>query len=36
MSQKCQTQAEAKMDDVINPQNYIFNQFDTEKFDALS
>ena len=28
-------QAEAKWDGVINPQNYNFNQFNTENFDAL-
>ena len=28
-------QAEAKRDGVINPQNYNFNQFNTENFDAL-
>ena len=27
MSKKCQKQAEAKKDGVINPQNYNFNQF---------
>ena len=28
-------EAEAKWDGVINPQNYNFNQFNTENFDAL-
>ena len=27
MTKKCQKQAEAKRDGVINPQNYNFNQF---------
>ena len=35
MSQKCQKQAEAKMDGVINTQNYNFI-FDKENFDALN
>ena len=26
-ARKCQKQAEAKRDDVINPQNYNFNQY---------
>ena len=30
MSKKCQKQAEAKRDGVINPRNYNFNHFDTE------
>ena len=30
MPQKCQKQAEAKRDGVINPQNYNFSQFNTE------
>ena len=32
MSQKCQQQAEAKRDGVINPKNYNFNQFWYGKF----
>ena len=32
---KVPKQAEAKRDGVINPQNYNFNQFYTENFDAL-
>ena len=32
MSQKCQKQAEAKRDGVINPQKYNFNQFWYGKF----
>ena len=32
MSQKCQKQAEVKRDDVINQQNYNFNQFLYGKF----
>ena len=32
---KVPKQAEAKRDGVINPQNYNFNQFNTENFDAL-
>ena len=35
MSKKCQKQAEAKRDGVINPLNYNFNHFDTENFDNL-
>ena len=36
MSQKCQKQAEAKRDGVINPQNYKFNQFLIRKISMLS
>ena len=32
---KVPKQDDAKRDGVINPQNYNFNQFYTEKFDAL-
>ena len=32
---KVPKQAESKRDGVINPQNYNFNQFYTEHFDAL-
>ena len=35
LTRKCQKQAEAKRDGVINPQNYNCNQFYTENFDAL-
>ena len=35
ITQKCQKQAEAKRDGVINPQNYKFKQFLIRKFDAL-
>ena len=35
LTRKCQKQAEAKRDGVINPQNYNFNQFYTENFDIL-
>ena len=35
MSKQVPKQAEAKRDNVINPQNNDFNQFDTENFDAL-
>ena len=31
---KVPKQTEAKRDGVINPQNYNFNQFNTENFDA--
>ena len=34
--QKVPKQAEAKMDDVINPQNYKFSQFKTRKILMLS
>ena len=34
--QKVPKQAEAKRDDVINPQNYNFNQFQTRKILMLS
>ena len=34
MSKKCQKQAKAKRDGVINPQNYYLNQF-SHNFDAL-
>ena len=34
--QKVPKQAEAKRDDVINPQNYNFNQFYTRKILMLS
>ena len=33
---KVPKQAEAKRDGEINPQNYNFNQFYTENFDALN
>ena len=33
--EKMPKRAEAKRDCVINPQNYNFNQFNTEYFDAL-
>ena len=36
MTKKCQKQAEAKRDGVINPQNYNFNQFKTPKISMLS
>ena len=32
---KVSKQAKTKRDGVINPQNYYFNQFSTENFDAL-
>ena len=35
LARKVPKQAEAKRDGVINPQNYTFNQFNTENFDAL-
>ena len=35
MTQKCLNKLKPKGDGVINPQNYNFNQFSTENFDAL-
>ena len=35
LTKSANKQAEAKRDGVINPQNYNFNQFFTENFDAL-
>ena len=36
MSKKCQKQAEAKRNGVINSQNYNFNYFESENVDALN
>ena len=34
LTRKCQNKLKPKRDGVINPQNYNFNQFYTENFDA--